>query len=307
MGRRALQSSSIGRATVPELAIVFDNQQVTPGTTVSGSVFVNYEGSARSLSISLVDRADHGMSGIADRTVQTRCIQIADGLQAGQRFPFSFALPLDASPLFRGEPLGLTFGNQRTATRMWGVSAQIDRPGFDPKAFAGLFVQPSPPEVPVMAMVLPHEIEQMQNDPARGTNSKQLSLPWFARGSEVNPADGVSIRCDPPAARQGQALMVDVHVPVGFGSDFSVGLFLYEQYWVGSDGGGSTEKFREVWSAAQPVSVEGESRLILRVPSDQAPTHQGKRVSTWWDVRPCFGGGTSGPSQRISQPVIIRP
>jgi len=198
-------------------------------------------------------------------------------------------------------------GGRSTGDRLWGVSAQIDRPGFDRKDFRGLEVVPHPPELPAMALVLPHEIGVMQRDRDRGINTSQRSARSAFRPKMTNPADGVALRCDQPAARRAQALMVDVNLPRELGLEFSIGLFLYESSWERSGESGSIERFREIWASAQPIGQVGVSRMVLRVPPDQAPTHHGERVSTWWDVRPCFGQGTDDPSQCVSQPVIIRP
>ncbi len=296
-----------GCREMSDLAVVFDRQQVMPGETVKGTVFVNYEGKARSLTITLVNREQHGSLYSFDRVITSEDIATPHGLRAGQRFPFSFALPLEATPMFRSMPTGRFVIDRSTRDRFWGVSAEIDRRGLDHKAFSGLDVVRLPPEHPAMALVMPHEVEQMQCNTDRGINTMQRSQNGFIRPKLVTPADGIGIRCDPPVARRGQALMVDVNVPAELGPDFAIGLFLYESYWASSGRNRpATERFRTVWSEAQPIPALGVSRMVLRVPSDQPPTHHGWQLATWWDVRPCFGSGPEEPSQRISQPVIIR-
>ena len=291
-----------------DIAVVFDRQRVSPGGPVTGTVFVNYEGQARSLKISLVNREQYRERYSFDRVISTQVIETPDGLSAGQRFPFSFALPLEATPMFRCMVSRRFIGDWETGDRLWGVSAEVDRRGRDQKAFSGLDVVPPPPELPAMALVMPHEIEQMQRDPDRGVNTTQRSRGRFTRPGSVNPADGIGIRCAPPAARRGQALMVDVNIPVELGVNFSIGLFLYESFWASSGNNSPpSERFRLVWSQTQPVARSGVSRMVLRVPQEQAPTHHGWQLSTWWDVRPCFGVSDGEPSQRNSQPVIIRP
>lgn len=292
---------------MPDLAVVFDNQQVAPGGTVSGNVFVNYEGSARSVTVSLVNR-EHQNGMDVDRVIQSEVIATPEGLRPGQRFPFSFAVPLEATAVTsRPRPRVLAAG-WVTGGQKWGVAARIDRPGMDHKAFAGLMVVPPPSTVPAMALVMPDEISRMQRDPGRGINTPQMSLRGFLRPTMLNPADRIGIRCDPPAARQGQALMVDVNVPVELGTDFSLGLFLYLQdHAVNSLESGTDRYIWSVWSEAVPVQAAGVSRIVMRVPTDASPTRHGRMYSTWWDVRPCHGSSTKHPSQRSSQPVVIRP
>lgn len=287
-----------------KVAVVLDRQDVSPGETVTGSVFVNVEGKARSVTVRLVHREGYG-SWATDRVVAQEVHATPAGLQAGQRFSFSFPLPLDASPLFRCVPPRTL--DPEMSDRVWGVSAQIVRDWkIDHKAFAALDVRPQPPTVPVTALVFPHEIQMTQSNPVTGVNTPQRSRSRLLAMRRPNPADSVGIRCDPPAARRGHALMVDVNRPGGLDGALSLGLFLYHSYWVGGGESRRRQVFREAWAHAVPIPERESERLVLPVPPDQAPTHHGVDVASWWDVRPCWGEGTDEPSQRSSQPVIIR-